>query len=65
MTLGGPWKTVPRGVTGADRGINFVGVSVRTTQGQEDYSIDEEALMDLGVISTEGPSRCLLGVEFG
>ena len=55
-----------QGVTGADWGINLVGVSVGTTQGQENYSIDEEALMDLGSFQQkEGLQDVRLGVNLG
>ena len=40
--------------TGTDQGINLVGVGVGTANGQEDYSIDEKALMKLGSFQQKG-----------
>ena len=62
----GTSENCAQGVTGADRGVNLVGVSVRTTLGQDDYSIDEEALMDLGSFQQkESLQDVCLGMNLG
>ena len=62
----GTSESCAQGITGADQGINLVGVSVGGIQGQEDYSIDEEALMDLGSFQQkEGLQDVCLGVNLG
>ena len=59
-------KNCAQGVMGTGQGINLVGVSVGTTQEQKDYSIDEEALMDLGSFQQkEGLQDVCLGVNLG
>ena len=58
----GTSENCARGITGADWGINLVGVSVGTTQGQKNYSIDEEELMNLGSFQQkEGLQDVFLG----
>ena len=62
----GTSENCSQGVTGADRDINLVGASVKTTQGQKEYSINEEVLMDLGSFQQkEGLQNVCLGVNLG
>ena len=62
----GTLENCAQDVTGADRGINLVGASVETTHEQEDYSINEETLMDQGSFQQKkGLQNDCLGVNLG